>query len=135
MSMPRKTLATLLTATALCLGAATARAEGGAQRGQVSVKGPTVKVIVAGPVDIHAYSGFSGASIYAALAITGTEADCRAQAVRDETPVRADNILDFQVHAGEVACLATTTNRPFELLWHAQKAAPTMDPVMIAKTR
>ena len=87
-------LPTLVTASLLSLGlgAAAARAEGPAQRGQISVSGPSVRAVVAGPVAIHAYSGFSGGSVYAAPAETGTDADCKAQPLGAPTPVRSVSI-------------------------------------------
>jgi hypothetical protein len=130
-------LPTLVTASLLSLGlgAAAARAEGPAQRGQISVSGPSVRAVVAGPVAIHAYSGFSGGSVYAAPAETGTDADCKAQPLGAPTPVRADSMVELTVGAGELVCLVTTTSRPFELLWHVQKDATPAPSVMVAGAR
>jgi hypothetical protein len=127
-------LPTLVAASLLVLAGA-ARAEGPAQRGQVSVSAPSVRAVVAGPVAIHAYSGFSGGSIYAAPADTGTDADCKGQPLGAPTPVRADSVVELTVGAGEIVCLVTSTNRPFELLWHVQKDAPTAPSVLVAGTK
>lgn len=129
-------LPTLVTASLLFLaGAARAEGPGPAQRGQISVSAPSTKAVVAGPVAIHAYSGFSGGSIYAAPAETGTDADCKVQPLGAPTPVRAESVIELTVGAGELVCLVTTTSRPFELLWHVQKDAPSAPSVMVAGTK
>jgi hypothetical protein len=122
-----KTLSTLTILSALTFSATVRAADRAPQHGDVVVSGATVKAVVAGPVAIHAYSGFAGGAMYAVHAVTGTDADCRGQAVegsRASLPV--DGVIDFRAGAGEVACLETT--RGFELLWHVQKdaAAPTL---------
>ncbi len=125
----KKTLSTLTVLTALAFGSASAHAadDMARTRGQVSVSSAAVKAVVAGPVAIHAYSGFSGGTIFAARAVTGTDADCKAQPLAGTAQtLRADSILDFQVGAGQVACLSTSTVRPLEMLWHASKTAPVM---------
>jgi hypothetical protein len=89
---------------------------------------------VVGPTVIHAYSAFAGGALFTARSVTGTDADCQgatAQGARSGLP--ADSIVSFTVAAGQVACLATTTVRSFELLWHAQKDAPVAAPVMLAR--
>jgi hypothetical protein len=116
---------------ALALGVTGARAAEGAQRGQVSVAGAAGKVVVAGPVAFHAYSGFSGGTVYAARVVSGTDADCAQPLAGTDRPVEADKVLDFHVGAGQVACLETDTDRVLELLWHAQKDAPT--PLTLAR--
>jgi hypothetical protein len=92
------------------------------RRGTVFAAGPTVKVVTAGPVVFHGYSGFPGGAIFLAPAVTGTDADCIATAgqgalVRTALPV--DRVAEISVGPGQVACLVTETKRPFELLWHA----------------
>jgi hypothetical protein len=124
-----KTISTLMILSALSFGSAAQAGE--TQR--VAVNGPARKAVVAGPVAMHAYSGFSGGAIYAVRAVSGTDADCQGAPIggtRAELP--ADAVIDFQVGAGQVACLETTTSRGFELLWHAQKDAPAPT-VMLAK--
>ena len=112
--------------TFLTLGTGLAHADGAApSRGQVTVRGAAVKTVVAGPVAIHAYSAFSGGALYAVKAVSGTDADCHGQAEGARTELRADRIVNFTVGAGQVACLATSTPRGFELLWHAQKDVST----------
>ena len=126
-----KMLSALVMVSALSFGTVAKAADSAPTRGQVTVSGSAVKAIVAGPVAIHAYSGFSGGTIYAARAVTGTDADCKASPVSGTaTALRADGIVDFRVGAGQIACLATSTDRSFELLWHAQKDAPA--PTMLA---
>lgn len=125
-----KTISTLVLASILTFGGARAHANGAGDaampgRGDVLVRGPSVKAVVVGPTVIHAYSGFTGGTLYTARAVSGTDADCQggvALASRAELP--ADKIVNFAIGAGEVACLVTTTTRSFELLWHAQKIVP-----------
>ena len=121
-----KMISTLVAASALFFGATSARAAGSetASRGTVQAKGATSKVVAAGPLTFHAYSGFAGGTLYAAPAVTGTDADCRA--------VPADAVVSFHVDAGQVACLGTSGTRGFELLWHATKDAPAPE-VLLAK--
>ena len=117
----------LVSALTFTLGAASAQAQdtGSAPtRGQVSVKGAAAKTVVVGPVAIHAYSAFSGGALYTVKAVSGTDADCQGKAEGNRAELRADSTVSFKVGAGQVACLATSTARSFELLWHAQKDAP-----------
>ncbi len=97
-------------------------------RGQVLVQGPSIKTVVVGPVAIHAYSAFSGGALYTVKAVSGTDADCHGKAEGTRAELRADSTVNFTVGAGQVACLATSTTRSFELLWHAQKDAPVPAP-------
>jgi hypothetical protein len=126
-----KTISALTLLSLFTFGSVAAQAAGtGSLRGQVSVAGPAVKAVVAGPIAIHAYSGFSGGAMYAVRAVTGTDADCHGQAVEGtRAALPADGVIDFQVAPGQVACLETT--RGFELLWHATKDAPAT--VMLAR--
>jgi len=127
-----KMISTLVMVSALSFGTVAKAADSAPTRGQVSVSGSAVKAVVAGPVAIHAYSGFSGGTIFAVRAITGTDADCKAQPVSGtNTTLRADSVVDFRVGTGQVACLATSTDRSFELLWHAAKDAAA--PMMLAR--
>jgi hypothetical protein len=88
-----------------------------AKRGIVDARGPITKLVVAGPIALHAYSQYAGGSLYVAQAVTGTDRDCQVSA--SATPIEADRIATFKVGAGQVACLKTTTTETFELLWHA----------------
>jgi hypothetical protein len=116
----------LVSALTLTFGAASAHAQdtSAPTRGQVSVKGAAARTVVFGPVAIHAYSAFSGGALYTVKSVSGTDADCQGKAEGSRTELRADSVVDFKVGAGHVACLATSTPRSFELLWHARKDAP-----------
>ena len=109
-------------ASALFVHAPKANAHAADKRGTVEVTGHAVKAVTVGPVLVHGYSGFSGGAIFVAPAIVGTDADCAAalasHAARP-TPLVADHMAYVPVGAGQVACLVTDTQRPFELLWHA----------------
>jgi hypothetical protein len=104
-------------------------------RGNVLVEGAATKAVVAGPMIIRAYSAFSGGSLYTVAAVTGTDRDCQAADRSAATPVAADKMASFTVGAGQVACLATSGGRGFELLWKASKDAPAAAPMMLASSR
>jgi hypothetical protein len=141
MTTTNKALSTLLAASALFFGATGARAaatgsDAAARRGSVLVSGPATKLVAQGPLTIHAYSGFSGGTLYIARAGSRTDADCRASAPRASQAIPADAVISFTVGAGEVACLATTGSRSFELLWHAANApAPAGGEVQVASAK
>jgi len=127
-----KTISALMLLSVFTFGATAKAADAAPQRGQVAVSGPAVKAVVAGPIAIHAYSGFSGGAMYAVHSVTGTDADCQGQPVEGtRASLPADSVIDFHVGAGQVACLETT--RGFELLWHAQKDVALSTTTMIAK--
>jgi hypothetical protein len=91
-------------------------------RGTVAVTGRAVKAVTTGPALLHGYSEFSGGAIFVAPIATGTDADCAtavANGSRGAKPLVADRVAYVPVGAGQVACLVTNTQRPFELLWHA----------------
>jgi hypothetical protein len=87
-------------------------------RGNVAVSGQSVKAVVAGPADLHAYAAFKGGQMYTASAVAGRDGDCAA-AHTNARALEADRITVMHVEAGQVACLATPNGRGFELLWHA----------------
>lgn len=94
-------------------------------RGGVTVTEPSVRALVTGPADIHAYSEFAGGVLYTVPAVAGDSRDC-ALARRDLLVLHADRVHSIRIEPGSVACLATVTNRRFELLWHGHRpeAAP-----------
>jgi hypothetical protein len=95
--------------------------EGAARRGQVNVQAAATKAVVAGPVAVKVYSGFSGAKVFVTDAKSGTDADCAAGSGRGpSTALTADRIETITVSVGQVACVASTGARKIELLWHAQ---------------
>lgn len=92
----------------------------GVVRGTVISRSVGSQVIVRGPATLHAYAGFSGGEIYASRAAARPDADCARSLQRGlSTPVPADRIIRVTVPAGEVACLQTQIDTPYELLWHA----------------
>ena len=94
--------------------------EGATRRGQVNVQAAAAKAVVAGPVVVKMYSGFSGAQVFVAAASSGTDADCAAAGRIAGTRLPADHVETVTVAAGQVACVASTGERKIELLWHAQ---------------
>jgi hypothetical protein len=109
-------------ASALFVHAPRANAHAADKRGAVEVTGRAVTAVTAGPVLVHGYSGYSGGAIFVAPVVAGTDADCAAALANHSvrpTPLVADRMAYVPVGAGQVACLVTDTQRPFELLWHA----------------
>jgi hypothetical protein len=99
--------------------------EGAATRGQVHVgSGAVAKAVVVGPTAIHAYSAFSGSKLFVVDVVSGTDRDCEAGARGAGSALAADRVETLTVRAGQMACVASTGERPIELLWHAQKGAP-----------
>ena len=105
--------------------------EGAARRGQVNVQAAAAKAVVAGPVVVKMYSGFSGAQVFVAAAASGTDADCAVAGRPAGTTLPADHVETVTVAAGQVACVATTGERKIELLWRAQSG--TSAPALIAR--
>ena len=100
-------------------------------RGSIAVRAQAAKAVVAGPVAVHAYSQFSGATVFVVAAVTGTDQDC-AGARQGATILVADRAQTLTVGAGQLACVATTAARGSELLWHAQ-AERAAAPMMLAR--
>jgi len=134
----KTTICALFIVSAFTLTSSVARARETEQRGSMVVKGESVKVFAAGPTSVHLFSMDRGGKFFTALATTGTDADCvqahRGSADRQKAiEVDRRNVID--VGAGEVACLATTSPRSFELLWHAHDTTAPANQVMVAQKR
>jgi hypothetical protein len=114
-------------------GVAQAQEASSPTRGSVAVQAQVAKAIVAGPVAIHAYSQFSGATVFVVAATTGTDKDC-AGARQGAASLAADRAQTLTVAAGQLACVETNATRGSELLWHAQ-ADRAAAPMMIASSR
>jgi hypothetical protein len=109
-------------------GVAQAQEASSPMRGSVAVQAQASKAVVEGPVAVHAYSQFSGATVFVVASLTGTDKDC-AGARLGATTLGADHAQTLKVGAGQLACVETTAARGSELLWHAQAdraAAPMM---------
>ena len=127
-----KTISKLLAISSLAFGCASAQVAGNPVanlRGHVAVAGPSVRAVVVGPADIHAYSAFAGGAIYTVPAVQGDDRDC-GSARAGLTDLPADRVQALRVDAGRVACLATVKRGSFELLWHGHE--PKTTPVAIA---
>lgn len=131
-----KTLSTLFLLSSLTFGCASTRLAGSGEvaipkRGEILVQWAAVKAVVTGPVSIHAYSAYSGGTLFVADAITGTDRDCQvASRVAMGEPLLADRVRSVRVGVGKVVCLATSGNRGVEMLWHAMEDASL--PVLVA---
>jgi hypothetical protein len=93
------------------------------RHGAIVVAQRTVRAIATGPTLLHVYSGASGGMIFVAPFATGADGDCSGpvgDTLSRAAPLAADHVLILSVRLGEVACLATTADRSFELLWHAR---------------
>jgi hypothetical protein len=124
--------------SALSLAAGTARVAHAQEaaapsRGAVQVQSQAAKAVVAGPVAIHAYSEFSGATLFIVAAVSGTDRDC-AGARQGVASLGADRAQVLTVGAGQLACVETTAARGTELLWHAQ-ATRAASSVLLASNR
>jgi hypothetical protein len=103
-------------------------------RGTVQVDGPIAKAVVAGPVAIHAYSAFSGATLFVVRVVTGSDRDCAGARASATASVAPDHMQTLTVAAGQIACVATTAAAGSELLWHATKDRA-VSPVIVASSR
>lgn len=117
-------VALLIAAAAAAAGCATTPASV-VTRGTVTSRSPRTQAVVKGPMTLHAYAGFTGGEIYQAAAGVAPDADC-ASSHRGalSTPIPADRVVIIAVPAGAVACLHTSTESAYELLWHG---APEID--------
>jgi hypothetical protein len=104
------------------------------KRGTVEVQAQAAKVVVAGPVAIHAYSGFSGAKVYVVAAVSGTDKDCAGARAGATTSLAADHVQTLSVAAGQLACVETTAAKGSELLWHVQNDRPAPSTTMLASS-
>jgi hypothetical protein len=134
-----KLSALVFVVSSLAFGCATAQGatpalQVGPQRGTVLVEGAAAKAVVFGPAFIHAYAAFPGGVMYAVRSVSGTDADC-ASRPRPLAAVGlpADSVIAFAVRQGEVACLATSGTRAFELLWHTRPLPEAASPVLLAR--
>jgi hypothetical protein len=119
MTMDKKLFWVVFLVVAGAAGCATAPARS-VSRGMVASTVPGTWAIVEGPRTVHAYAGFSGGELYNARATTGTNVDCdAANQTGGAVPLPADKVVSITVAAGQVACLRTTGERDYELLWHA----------------
>jgi hypothetical protein len=92
------------------------------RHGAIVVAQKAVRAIATGPTLLHVYSATSGGTIFVAPFATGADGDCSGSALdapSRATPLAAEQVLVLSVGPGKVACLATTADRSFELLWHA----------------
>ena len=111
-------------------GVAQAQEASSPMRGSVAVQAQASKAVVEGPVAVHAYSQFSGATVFVVATVTGTDLDCTG-ARQVATVLAADHAQTLTVGAGQLACVETTAARGSELLWHAQ-AERAAAPIMLA---
>ncbi|HET6283666.1 MAG TPA: hypothetical protein VFH73_22110 [Polyangia bacterium] len=134
--MKTTTLSALFIVSAFTFTSALASAKDTDHRGELVVKGESVKAFAAGPSTVRLYSMDHGGKVFTAPATTGTDADCLAarKAAGDrQQPVQMDRRNVLEVAAGDVACLATTSPRSFELLWHARVSTTPAKQTLVAQ--
>ena len=103
----------------------------------LQLEGPATRSVVSGPSVIHAYSANGGARLFTADAVTATDQDCqraRSRAGASEAHLRADQVVTFDVPAGRVACVETTSAGAHELLWH-QTNRPQTEGALLARSK
>ena len=121
----KTTIFSLVSFLALGFAGSAHAGEGAARHGQVNVQAATTKAVVAGPAVVKVYSAFSGAKVFVADAGSAKDADCAAAAGSAAgAALTADRVELVSVGAGQIACVASTGERPIELLWRAQSATP-----------
>jgi hypothetical protein len=106
------------------------------QRGSMVMAPDSVRAFAAGPAVVHTFSMDDGGRVFVAPATTGTDADCVGAAAHatNATAVGIDRRNVVTVAPGQVACVASSGRRNYELLWHARPAeAPSG--MMIAQAR
>jgi hypothetical protein len=134
--MKTTTLSALFILSAITFTAALASAKDTDRRGEMVVKGESVKAFAAGPATVRLYSMDHGGTFFTAPATTGTDADCVAaqNAAKDrQQPVQVDRRNVLEVAAGNVACIATASPRSFELLWHARSTTAPANQTLVAQ--
>ena len=107
------------------------------QRGTIVMAPNAVRAFAAGPAVVHAYSLDSGGRVFIARATTGTDADCAAAAARvtGGALLAVDQRNVVTLLPGEVACVATTSRRNYELMWHARPAEAAGKMILVAQAR
>jgi hypothetical protein len=118
-----KTISMLIAVSSIALGCASAQAGRNPVanlRGQVVVAGPSVRAVLVGPADIHAYSAYAGGVMYTVPAVSGGDRDCES-ARAGLIALRGDHTQALRIEAGQVACLATVKRGSYELLWHGNE--------------
>ena len=115
-----------------CATGASAGKQQARLRGAVVTRAATSVALVRGPGELHVYAGFSGGAIYAAAARTGTDADCSVAEHdrRGQKVIEGDRMETLSLPEGMVGCLATRTERTYEVLWHVrpQRTSPVSVP-------
>ena len=128
----KTTIFSLVSFLALGFAGAAQAGEGVARHGHVNVQAAATKAVVAGPAVIKVYSAFSGAKVFVADAGSAKDGDCTAAAgSAAAATLTADRVELVSVGAGQIACVASTGERPIELLWRTQSTTPSA--AMIAK--
>lgn len=118
------------------MGAAGCAGAGGGmtQRGTVLIGTGSVKAFAVGPAVVHAYSQDRGGRVFAAAAVSGTDADC-ARARSGASALPADSVEVVTLAAGQVACIEAESKHDYELLWHARPASAEETAIALAVNR
>ena len=107
------------------------------RRGTIVMAPDAVRAFAAGPAVVHAYSLDNGGRGFIARATTGTDADCAAAGTRVTAgaALAVDQRNVVTLLPGEVACVATTSHRNYELMWHTRPAEAPGATILVAQAR
>ena len=107
------------------------------QRGSAVMSPESVKALATGPAVVRAYSLDGGGRVFVAPAKSGTDADCagRADDGASATAIAVNRRNVVTLASGQVACVATSGHRKYEIMWHARPAATPSGMVLVAQTR
>lgn len=107
------------------------------QRGSAVMSPDSVKAFAAGPAVVRAYSLDDGGRVFVAPAKSGTDADCvgPAEHATSTTAITVNRRNVVTLAPGQVACVATSGHRKYEIMWHARPATTPSGMVLVAQTR
>jgi hypothetical protein len=106
------------------------------QRGSVVMSPDSVKAFAAGPAVVRAYSLDGGGRVFVAPAKSGTDADCAggAEHATSVTAIAVNRRNVVTLAPGQVACVATSSHRKYEIMWHARPTTTSSGMVLVAQT-
>lgn len=107
------------------------------QRGSAVMSPDSVKAFAAGPAVVRAYSLDGGGRLFVAAAKSGTDADCagRAEDGARATALAVNHRNVVTLASGQVACVAASSHRKYEIMWHARPTTMSGGMVLVAQAR
>jgi hypothetical protein len=104
------------------------------RHGSVVMAADSVKAFAEGPAIVHAFSMDSGGRVFIAADRTGTDADCAAAASAGSAAVAVDQRNVLTLAQGQIACVATSHRKSYELMWHARPSQRDGGMILLAHT-